>query len=403
MTDNEHENISRQTGMVLHTSLQVAMQVADALARRREQRARAAAALDTARTRVLTGRLRAEQASAEAVLRRTGDRQWWASATDTDIVTATRLAHTWRDRSDIAARAADQIDSRLRIARGIDLASLRDTAAVAALVERELADRASHDAEADDHAETAPVEENPAEVTHFKDPSSSPTPEAGEDEASLRPNQAGPYSDGPRSTKADASSPTRTTTDRHDRDDIDTALAWAANAVPADVARYPSDDPRTRAAGKEDILLAYDTHHARQWATGDAPAVAVAYADATVQPDRQTCLDARTTMIGLWNEAGRPIGNPGDSNPPSAGVSTSEPVAAAPAPAWDTPDRRAATAADLDAAGVDPEAVEAHMLADLSQAARLDATTMRAPSSSPAATPGDRGQEVDRSLDRGDR
>ena len=152
MADDEHEQLSRQTGMVLRTAVQVAMQVAEALARRREQTLRTAAAASEARSRALAGRLNAEQRSAEALLRNTINRQWWATAADAQIVDAVRVAHTWKDASPVAERAAVSIEDRLRTDKGVDLTALRDTvntAVVAACVERELADRAERDHQAD--------------------------------------------------------------------------------------------------------------------------------------------------------------------------------------------------------------------------------------------------------------
>ncbi|MBY6709111.1 hypothetical protein HQ308_20175 [Rhodococcus sp. BP-241] len=155
MADDEHEQLSRQTGMVLRTAVQVAMQVAEALARRREQTLRTAAAASEARSRALAGRLNAEQRSAEALLRNTINRQWWATAADAQIVDAVRVAHTWKDASPVAERAAVSIEDRLRTDKGVDLTALRDTvntAVVAACVERELADRAERDHQADENA-----------------------------------------------------------------------------------------------------------------------------------------------------------------------------------------------------------------------------------------------------------
>lgn len=57
---------------------------------------------------------------------------------------------------------------------------------------------------------------------------------------------------------------------------------------------------------------------------------------------------------------------------------------------WDTRARRDRDAAALTAAGVDPEAIEAHMLADVANAAPLDANTLRAPENTPQASAGDR-------------
>ncbi len=252
MADNEHEQLSRQTGMVLRTAMQVALQVAEALARRREQTLRTAAAASEARSRALAGRLNAEQRSAEAFLRRTGDRQWWATADDAQIIDAARVAHTWKDTSPLAHRAASTIEERLRTDKGIDLTSLRDTvntAVVAAAVERELTDHAEH-------------ERSPGR----------------------RSDHARPDPDGVR---------------------------------------------------------------------------------------------ARSAISAQRN--------------PLPGIE------------WDTLHRREHDAAALIAAGLDAEAVNAHMLTDTSNAEILDAASIRIPTAAPTATPGNRGLGQDLSIDRGGR
>ncbi|MBY6683996.1 hypothetical protein HQ305_06755 [Rhodococcus sp. BP-149] len=250
MADDEHEQLSRQTGMVLRTSIQVAMQVAEALARRREQSLRTAAAASESRSQALAGRLNAEQRSAEAFLRRTGDRQWWATAQDAQIVDAVRIAHTWKDASPVADRAAITIENRLRTDKGIDLTSLRDTvntAFVATAVERELADRAEHERQVDQNA------------------------------------------------------------------------------------------------------------------------------------DRSV------------------LGDPGSrTNPPTQHLPLST-------VAWDTAQRREQHRVQLTIAGLDTEAIDAHLLTDTANAAALDINSMRMPTATPAATPGDRGRELDSSMDRGGR
>ncbi|MBY6368072.1 hypothetical protein [Rhodococcoides corynebacterioides] len=248
---DEHQTLSRDTGMVLRTSLQVAMQVAEALARRREQNLRVAAAASDARARSLAARLAAERRSAEAVLQRASDRRWWATATDEQIVDVVRVAHTWKDTSPVADRAATSIEERLRLDKGVDLPELRDTvatAAVAAAVERELADRARR--------ETVFDETGPEGVADDRDGAATPPEE---------------------------------------------------------------------------------------------PAVPLTRID------------------------------------------------------WDTPQRRAHTASALTAAGVDGEAVDAHLLTDTANSAALDATSMRSPTGVPEATSGERGTDVDRSIDRGGR
>lgn len=147
MTSVEHSDISRQTGMALRTSLQVALQVAEQLTRRREQRLRAAAADNEQRARTLSARLDAERRSVDARLHSARRESWWSTATDAQITATARLAHTWKQQSQVADDVARALPDRLQRHRRIDL-RLPDTAEaalIAAIVERDLATRAEYE------------------------------------------------------------------------------------------------------------------------------------------------------------------------------------------------------------------------------------------------------------------
>lgn len=147
MTSSEHADISRQSGMALRTSLQVAMQVADQLARRREHRLRAAAAANEQQARAFQARLRAERRSVEARLHSARRDTWWSTATDAQITETARVAHTWKNDSPIAADIVDELPDRLRRHRKIDLSipDAAEAALVAAIIERDLAARAEYE------------------------------------------------------------------------------------------------------------------------------------------------------------------------------------------------------------------------------------------------------------------
>lgn len=480
MADNEHEQLSRQTGMVLRTGIQVAMQVAEALARRREQNFRAAAATSEARTRALSARLAAERRSVEAYLARLRDPQWMRTADDAHIVDAVRVAHTWKGTSPVADRAVVTLEEGLRREKNIEVGGLRDTldtAVVAAAVERDLAARAERERLADEYAARGhDLSSEPPQGPGYIPARYLATAEGAEYGAHLVDAEtiaehpqawsvhvAGGPGGHPDAqfycTDLDAAGVHRrppTTPDMWDPQFIDSAdvtqlrqvrsmlhdsvavdalprldkdvldrrgfdlsrpadevgrtitdaMPWAEKAVPTDVARYRSDDLKTKAVAEENILLAFDTHHARQWANDHAPTLAVAFAEASGQPDRQTYLDARDALIGRWNDAARPAAvAPTELEselPPSTdpdmvtrGLGTSTAYGEA---EWDTRARRDRDAAALTAAGVDPEAIEAHMLADVANAAPLDATTLRAPENTPQASAGDRSANIEHGL-----
>ncbi len=71
---------------------------------------------------------------------------------------------------------------------------------------------------------------------------------------------------------------------------------------------------------------------------------------------------------------------------------------------WDTAaQRREQHRAELTIAGIDTEAIDAHLLTDTANAAALDTNSIRMPTATPTATPGDQGRELDRGIDRGGR
>jgi hypothetical protein len=135
----EHSDIGRESGAVLRTMLQVALQVSEQLTRRREQRLRDATAASERQRHALEGRLRAEQQSAETALRSVHRDRWWTTAQPERIAEQMRLAHTWKDRSPVAADAAEVIEEQLRTRYAITIGRENlDMAAVSAAVQRDI-------------------------------------------------------------------------------------------------------------------------------------------------------------------------------------------------------------------------------------------------------------------------
>ena len=135
----EHADISREHSAVLRTMMQVALQVSEQLTRRREQRIRDAAAASDRRARELDTRLRTEQTSAETALRAVHRDRWWTTAQPEQIAEQMRLAHTWKDRSPVAAEAATVIDEQLHTRYAITRSrESLDMVAVSAAVQRDI-------------------------------------------------------------------------------------------------------------------------------------------------------------------------------------------------------------------------------------------------------------------------
>src|SRR4051794_17533705 len=130
----------------LRVALTAGAQVAEQLARSREQAARAARAAGEHEARELQARLQAERAAARAALAPVAREEWSQRADVDEIARAWETAETWREHDPDARQAAERIRDQLRDRYGIDSNDLRadDGAVRAALAARE---RGSHERE----------------------------------------------------------------------------------------------------------------------------------------------------------------------------------------------------------------------------------------------------------------
>ena len=126
---------------VARRALTVAGQLAERIARAREQAARDARGASEQHARELQARLDAERAAARAALAPVGRDDWWQRAEPDDIARAWETAQAWREHDPAARQAAERIHAELRTRYGIDTRDLRaDPAAVrAALAARDTA------------------------------------------------------------------------------------------------------------------------------------------------------------------------------------------------------------------------------------------------------------------------
>lgn len=96
----------------MRLSVTLASRVGEQVARRLERQARAAEAASEQENREYQGRLRAEQAAMRAQLARVEDPRWWDTARPEDVGQMYQTALVWRERDDLAARVAHDIEDK---------------------------------------------------------------------------------------------------------------------------------------------------------------------------------------------------------------------------------------------------------------------------------------------------
>jgi hypothetical protein len=129
----EADGINEALAGTLRVALTVAGQLAERIARAREQAARAARAASEQHARELRARVDAERAAARAALAPVAREEWWQRAEPDEIARAWEAAQAWREHDPAARAAAERIHAEVRSRYGIDTRDLRaDPAAVRA-------------------------------------------------------------------------------------------------------------------------------------------------------------------------------------------------------------------------------------------------------------------------------
>ncbi|MBY6438112.1 hypothetical protein HQ602_17195 [Rhodococcus kroppenstedtii] len=173
--------------------------------------------------------------------------------------------------------------------------------------------------------------------------------------------------------------------------ELASAVDWAKNAIPRDAERYVYGTGEKKDAARETVTAAWELAQAKQWATDQAPTLAVALADTERRPSREDYLAARDTLVSEWDSAGRP----------TTELTTTLPAGRVAARVYDSEERRAALRAHLEAAGVEPDAVTARLAADRDNAHPIGGTNT-APAAM-TASKGDRSGSRGVGQERGDR
>ena len=118
-----HPGVEDEVEHALRLGLATAAQLADRVARARQELARDAQRRSDDEHRQLEARFRAEGASAAARLSVVERPEWWNHASPQQIVSMYELAHQWRDDQPHAANAADTIAQQVQDRYGIDVTS----------------------------------------------------------------------------------------------------------------------------------------------------------------------------------------------------------------------------------------------------------------------------------------
>lgn len=120
----ENDEVTEVTAAKLRTALMAAAQVAQRLARAREQDLREATAASTQEAAELQSRLEAQRQSALALTAPTKRDDWWDNATVDDISHLYEVAHAWEDIDPDLRRDAERIRDEVNTRYGIAPADL---------------------------------------------------------------------------------------------------------------------------------------------------------------------------------------------------------------------------------------------------------------------------------------
>lgn len=115
-----HEDVDT----AMRTALTVAMQLADKMARLREELARDAQRRDTDAARELAARFEAERGVAMSQVDVVNRPEWWNDASVQDIAQVTETAGSWRGFDPRAEAAMETIGREVQDRHGVDVASL---------------------------------------------------------------------------------------------------------------------------------------------------------------------------------------------------------------------------------------------------------------------------------------
>lgn len=115
----EDDEVTEVAAAKLRTALMAAAQVAQRIARSREQDVRDAAASSTQEAAELQTRLEAQRQAAAALTAPTARDDWWETATAEDIASAYEVAHAWEDIDPTLRRDAERIRNEVSARYGI--------------------------------------------------------------------------------------------------------------------------------------------------------------------------------------------------------------------------------------------------------------------------------------------
>lgn len=309
-TDGIEEAIEGQMRLLVTA----AAQAGDRLARMREDALRRAQATSEREARELESRLAAEQRAVRADLAGVQRADWWEKANPEQIAQAYESAVAWRDEDPEAARAEARIVDELRTRHGFTPDQLRAQVA---------AERG---------------EQGPARyvITEGYDDQKKPRDITRDDALAVID----------RTSRAGDLTPTR-------RQQFEDMRGWIGQDRDVDLA-IAAKFPQIMTDEQRDAVRRAETEHQRQTEQRDRAEAAALMAEATAEEDRaQGRREGRPDRPALAAEHEQRAGSAREE----AGTK------------YDSAERRASTAADLESQGHDHETVARQMRADVSQGA----------------------------------
>lgn len=118
--NEEHAEVEASATAAVRTAVAVAAQLAQQIARMREQSAREAEAASAQRAREFQARLDAERAAAHAALAPLAREDWWQRADQEQIMRAYEVAHAWEEIDAPAREHADRLREEISQRYGVD-------------------------------------------------------------------------------------------------------------------------------------------------------------------------------------------------------------------------------------------------------------------------------------------
>ncbi|MEZ2373405.1 hypothetical protein [Arthrobacter sp. RCC_34] len=395
MSQHQSDGIGEATDDLLRQVMMVAARLAEVAARARQEQLTRARAVSERQGRELQARFEAERGAARASLAPVGTDSWWKSADADQIGAAYKTAASWSGQDQDAAAARERIEQELA-KRGIEVTSSMPDRLDDLLRAREWA------------AEHEPFMDG----AWTREMAQARTPE---EKDRLNVALVGAWLASPEGQQAKATQGSSQEQDQH-KTDLAQAEAWAKATNPE---RYSQWSMSHQMADTIDGRRSDERQLIRQWkeATGqaetpEAVAASVESQDLNAAAGREEDAAAGHRNVGDAAAARSQQWEDAPPEPDMDGGPSAEDVAwlnqqqdmedQEAAQQWDTAERREEFASTL-RGKADQSAVDARVLADVSQGTHPSAAVAAAPRNAPKARPNNARASRNSNLTKGSR